>query len=142
MLDNLFGNPRNTLTTTSAKTLALLDTLLDVGISQMILSSTCATYGVPHKLPISEGDSQDPINHYGVSKLFEEKILNWYEVAYRLGHMNMRYFNAAGADPDEEIGEDNDPETHLIARDYVHVCDLARAHVNALDYLLAGGHSV
>ena len=142
MLENLFGNPRNTLTTTSAKTLALLDTLLDVGISQMILSSICATYGVPHKLPISEGDSQDPINHYGVSKLFEEKILNWYEVAYRLGHMNMRYFNAAGADPDEEIGEDNDPETHLIPRDYVHVCDLARAHVNALDYLLAGGHSV
>jgi UDP-glucose-4-epimerase GalE len=153
-----------------SKTLALLDTLLEVGISKIVLSSTCASYGVPHKLPISEGHPQEPINPYGVSKFFVEKILYWYEMAYRIRHMNLRYFNAAGADHDGEIGEDHDPETHLIplviaaaqgvnptfeifgtdydtadgtaVRDYVHVCDLARAHVNALDYLLAGGHSV
>jgi UDP-arabinose 4-epimerase len=151
------------------KTLALLDTLLEAGVSKVVLSSSCATYGVPHKLPISEGHPQEPINPYGASKLFVEKILYWYEVAYGLRHMNLRYFNAAGADPDGEIGEDHDPETHLIplviaaaqgmnptfeifgtdydtadgtaVRDYVHVCDLARAHINALDYLLAGGHS-
>jgi UDP-arabinose 4-epimerase len=151
------------------KTLALLDTLLEAGISKVVLSSSCATYGVPQKLPISEGDAQQPINPYGESKLFVEKVLYWYEVAYGIRHMNLRYFNAAGADPDGEIGEDHDPETHLIplviaaaqgvnptfeifgtdydtadgtaVRDYVHVCDLARAHVNALDYLVAGGHS-
>ena len=151
------------------KTLALLDTLLEAGISKVVLSSSCATYGVPQKLPISEDDAQQPINPYGESKLFVEKILYWYEVAYGIRHMNLRYFNAAGADPDGEIGEDHDPETHLIplviaaaqgvnptfeifgtdydtadgtaVRDYVHVCDLARAHVNALDYLVAGGHS-
>jgi UDP-arabinose 4-epimerase len=151
------------------KTLALLDTLLEAGISRVVLSSSCATYGVPHKLPITEGHPQEPINPYGASKLFVEKILYWYEVAYGIRHMNLRYFNAAGADPDGEIGEDHDPETHLIplviaaaqgvnptfeifgtdydttdgtaVRDYVHVCDLARAHVNALDYLVTGGHS-
>jgi UDP-arabinose 4-epimerase len=151
------------------KTLALLDTLLEAGISKVVLSSSCATYGVPQKLPISEDDAQQPINPYGESKLFVEKVLYWYEVAYGIRHMNLRYFNAAGADPDGEIGEDHDPETHLIplviaaaqgvnptfeifgtdydtadgtaVRDYVHVCDLARAHVNALDYLVAGGHS-
>ena len=151
------------------KTLALLDTLLESGISKVVLSSSCATYGVPRNLPISEGDPQEPINPYGASKLFVEKILYWYEVAYGMRHMNLRYFNAAGADPDGEIGEDHHPETHLIplviaaaqgvnstfeifgsdyetadgtaVRDYVHVCDLARAHVKAIDYLLAGGHS-
>jgi UDP-arabinose 4-epimerase len=151
------------------KTLALLDTLLEAGISKVVLSSSCATYGVPQKLPISEDDAQQPINPYGESKLFVEKVLYWYEVAYGIRHMNLRYFNAAGADPDGEIGEYHDPETHLIplviaaaqgvnptfeifgtdydtadgtaVRDYVHVCDLARAHVNALDYLVAGGHS-
>jgi UDP-arabinose 4-epimerase len=151
------------------KTLALLDTLLETGISKIVLSSSCATYGVPQKLPIDEGTLQQPINPYGESKLFAEKILYWYEMAYGMRHMNLRYFNAAGADPDGEIGEDHDPETHLIplviaavqgvnptfeifgtdydtadgtaVRDYVHVCDLARAHVNALDYLVAGGHS-
>jgi UDP-arabinose 4-epimerase len=151
------------------KTLALLDTLLEVGIAKVVLSSSCATYGIPQKLPISEGDPQQPVNPYGESKLFVEKIMYWYEVAYGIRHMNLRYFNAAGADPDGEIGEDHNPETHLIplviaaaqgvnptfeifgtdydtadgtaVRDYVHVCDLARAHVNALDYLIAGGHS-
>jgi UDP-arabinose 4-epimerase len=151
------------------KTLALIDTLLEAGISKVVLSSSCATYGVPQKLPISEGDPQLPINPYGETKLFVEKILYWYEVAYGIRHVNLRYFNAAGADPDGEIGEDHDPETHLIplviaaaqgvnsafeifgsdydtadgtaVRDYVHVCDLACAHVKALNYLVAGGHS-
>src|SRR6516162_5333185 len=151
------------------KTLALLDTLLEAGISKVVLSSSCATYGVPQKLPISEGDAQQPINPYGESKLFVEKVLYWYEVAYGIRHMNLRYFNAAGADADGEIGEDHDPETHLIplviaaaqganpaveifgtdydtpdgtaVRDYVHVCDLADAHLKALDHLLAGGTS-
>jgi UDP-arabinose 4-epimerase len=151
------------------KTLALLDTLLETGISKVVLSSTCATYGVPQKLPITEDHPQEPINPYGASKLFVEKILYWYEVAYGIRHLTLRYFNAAGADPDGGIGEDHDPETHLVplviaaaqglnpaveifgtdydtadgtaVRDYVHVCDLARAHVSALDYLLNGGHS-
>jgi UDP-glucose-4-epimerase GalE len=151
------------------KTLALLDTLLEVGISKIVLSSSCATYGVPHKMPIGEGDPQRPINPYGESKLFAEKILYWYEVACGIRHINLRYFNAAGADPDGQIGEDHDPETHLIplviaaaqgvnpmfeifgsdydtpdgtaVRDYVHVCDLADAHVKAIDYLVAEGHS-
>jgi UDP-arabinose 4-epimerase len=151
------------------KTLALLDTLLKVGISELVFSSSCATYGVPRRLPITEDHPQEPINPYGASKLFAEKILYWYERAYGVRHMILRYFNAAGADPDGEIGEDHAPETHLIplviaaaqgvnptieifgtdydtadgtaVRDYVHVCDLARAHVNALDHLLAGRQS-
>jgi len=151
------------------KTLALLDTLLEVGISKVVLSSSCATYGIPQKLPITEDHPQEPINPYGASKLFVEKILHWYEQAYGMHHMNLRYFNAAGADPDGEIGEDHAPETHLIplviaaargvnpmveifgtdydtadgtaVRDYVHVCDLASAHVNSLDHLFAGGQS-
>jgi UDP-arabinose 4-epimerase len=161
--------PRKYFDNNVTKTLALLDTLLEAGISNVVLSSSCATYGVPQKLPISEDHPQDPINPYGASKLFAEKVLHWYEVAYGMHHMNLRYFNAAGADPDGEIGENHDPETHLIplviaaaqgvhptfeifgtdyettdgtaVRDYVHVCDLACAHVNALDYLIAGGHS-
>jgi len=152
-----------------SKTLALFDTLLAAGISKIILSSSCATHGVPQKLPINEDHPQDPISPYGASKLFVEKILHWYEVAHGIRHINLRYFNAAGADPDGEIGEDHAPETHVFplviaaaqgvnpgfeifgndydtadgtaVRDYVHVCDLARAHVNALDYLVAGGDS-
>jgi UDP-arabinose 4-epimerase len=151
------------------KTLALLDTLLEAGVRKFVLSSSCATYGMPRTLPISETHPQEPVNPYGASKLFVEKILHWYEMAHGLRHMNLRYFNAAGADPDGEIGEDHDPETHVIplviaaaegrtpsfeifgtdyetldgtaVRDYVHVCDLARAHVHALDYLFDGGQS-
>jgi UDP-arabinose 4-epimerase len=151
------------------KTLALLDTLLEVGVSRVVLSSSCATYGIPQKLPITEDHPQEPINPYGASKLFVEKILYWYEQALGMRYMNLRYFNAAGADPDGEIGEDHTPETHLIplviaaaqgaiqrveifgtdydtpdgtaVRDYVHVSDLASAHVKALDYLIAGGES-
>jgi UDP-glucose-4-epimerase GalE len=163
------GQPRKYFENNVSKTLALLDTLLDGGVHKIVFSSSCATYGVPRRLPIVEDHPQDPINPYGASKLFVENALNWYERAYGLRHMNLRYFNAAGADPDGEIGEDHTPETHLIplviaaaqrktpflelfgtdydtpdgtaVRDYVHVCDLASAHVKALDHLLAGGAS-
>src|SRR5262249_54773313 len=140
------------------------------GIDKVVFSSSCATYGVPRALPIPEDHPQNPINPYGVSKLFVEKILHSYERAYGMRYASLRYFNAAGADPDGEIGEDHTPETHLIplviaaaqgrnsaieiygsdydtrdgtaVRDYVHVSDLATAHVKALDRLLAGGESV
>ena len=151
------------------KTLALLDTLLEAGIAKVVFSSSCATYGLPQRLPIAEDHPQAPINPYGASKLFVEQILRWYERAYGLRSVNLRYFNAAGADPDGEIGESHTPETHLIplviaaaqgatdsievfgtdyetadgtaVRDYVHVSDLASAHVKALDHLLGGGQN-
>jgi UDP-glucose-4-epimerase GalE len=148
------------------KTLALLDTLLKARITKLVFSSSCATYGLPEALPITEDCPQHPINPYGESKLFAEKILHWYERAYGMRHIILRYFNAAGADPDGEIGEDHTPETHLIPlvikaalglrpaveifgtdyetadgtaiRDYVHVSDLAIAHVLAINALLSG----
>ena len=151
------------------KTLALLDTLLEAGVTKFVFSSSCATYGLPRELPIVEDHPQQPVNPYGELKLIVERILYWYQHAYGLRHVNLRYFNAAGADLDGEIGEEHAPETHLIplviaaaqgtgpaveifgtdydtpdrtaVRDYVHVCDLANAHVSALDYLLAGGQS-
>src|SRR5262249_24901383 len=136
---------------------------------KVVFSSSCATYGIPLGLPIAEDHPQNPISPYGASKLFVENILSWYEQAYRLRYTNLRYFNAAGADLDGEIGEDHDPETHLIPlaigaalgsrpalpicgtdyptpddtaiRDYVHVSDLADAHARALDSLYSGGES-
>jgi UDP-glucose-4-epimerase GalE len=132
----------------------------------VVFSSTCATYGVPDKVPIPEEHPQRPINPYGFSKLFVERILADLDHAHGLRSVSLRYFNAAGGDPDGEIGEAHDPETHLIplvlaaarngtavtvfgndydtqdgtcVRDYIHVADLAIAHVKALEYLLAGG---
>lgn len=134
----------------------------------VVFSSTCATYGVPEELPITERHPQQPINPYGLSKLVVEKALVDFDAAYGLRSVALRYFNAAGADPDGEIGEAHSPETHLIplvleaamnktavmvfgndhgtrdgtcVRDYVHVTDLADAHVRALRYLLDGGKS-
>lgn len=149
--------------------LSLLETMHSCGVRTIVFSSTCATYGLPEEVPIGEEHPQRPVNPYGESKLFLERTLNWYEAAYKLRSVALRYFNAAGADPDGEIGEDHDPETHLIplaiaaalgqgpelrvfgndyptpdgtaVRDYVHVTDLASAHVKALDYLLRGGTS-
>ena len=162
--------PRKYFDNNVSRTLALLDTLVDAGIDKFVFSSTCATYGVPQHLPITEDHPQAPINPYGATKLFVEQILHWYERAYRMRHVNFRYFNAAGADPDGDLGEDRTPETHLIplviaaaqgvnapieifgtdydtedgtaVRDYIHVCDLADAHVRAVDHLLAGGASI
>ena len=161
--------PRKYFDNNVSRTLALLDALLDEGVDKIVFSSSCATYGIPRALPIAEDHPQSPINPYGASKLFVESVLHWYEQAYGLRYMSLRYFNAAGADSDGEIGEDHTPETHLIplviaaaqganpaveifgtdydtldgtaVRDYVHVCDLAAAHLKALDHLLAGGTS-
>jgi len=141
-------------------TLSLLDAMRANSIDKIVFSSTCATYGVPGEVPIAEDAPQRPINPYGRSKLMIEQILADYGHAYGLKHVSLRYFNAAGADPDGELGECHDPETHLIPlvldaaagrrpnvtvygsdydtpdgtciRDYIHVSDLADAHVRAM----------
>jgi UDP-arabinose 4-epimerase len=146
-----------------AGTISLLNAMKDCGINKIVFSSTCATYGIPESIPISENHIQHPINPYGQSKLFVEKILKDYDRAFGIKSVVFRYFNAAGADPDCEIGEDHDPESHLIPlifdvaagkrkqieifgddyptpdgtciRDYIHVCDIAAAHVMALKHL-------
>ncbi len=153
-----------------AGTLALLDAVLAHHCSNLVFSSTCATYGVPRQVPILEDHPQRPINPYGHSKLMIEQILKDYEKAYGLRSAVLRYFNAAGADLDGEIGEDHEPETHLIPlaiqaalgqresisifgtdyptpdgtaiRDYIHVTDLADVHVLALQHLIAGKGSL
>ena len=147
-------------------TIKLLDAMLECGVGSIVFSSTCATYGLPVRVPIDEQHPQQPINPYGESKLFIERALHWYSVAHGIKAAALRYFNAAGADPDAEIGEDHDPETHLIPlviqtalgqrshvdifgsdyptpdgtaiRDYIHVTDLAKAHVQALEKLQSG----
>ena len=150
-------------------TLTLLEAMRDHGVEQMVYSSTCATYGRPQMIPIPEHHPQNPVNPYGASKLMVEQILADFSAAYGLRSISLRYFNAAGADADGEIGEDHDPETHLIPlvlqtaagkrpnitiygtdydtpdgtciRDYVHVSDLAEAHVLALKALSSNGSS-
>ncbi len=150
-----------------AKSLTLFDALIETGVRHVVFSSTCATYGMPDQMPITEDTPQRPVNPYGESKLMVERILHWYGVAHGLKSVSLRYFNAAGSDPDGEIGEDHDPETHLIPlvldaalgrraaidilgvdyptpdgscqRDFIHVTDLADAHVKALVYLEQGG---
>ncbi len=152
-----------------ANTLNLLRAMRTHGCDKIIFSSTCATYGEPERVPITEDMPQRPINPYGASKLMIERILKDYGAAYGLKYAVLRYFNAAGADPEGEIGEDHDPETHLIplvldaasgkrpdikvfgtdyptrdgscVRDYIHVTDLADAHIRALKYLQNGGES-
>ena len=146
--------------------ITLLTAMKDAGIKALIFSSSCATYGMPKKLPLTEDHPQDPVSPYGQSKLMFERILADFNHAYGLRHMNLRYFNAAGASADGTIGEDHAPETHLIPlilqavlgkrpplkvfgtdyptpdgtaiRDYIHVTDLAEAHVLALNLLLDG----
>jgi len=147
---------------------ALLSAMQEAGVRQIVFSSSCATYGVPQAVPIAETCPQAPINPYGRTKLVCEWMLRDAAV-WGLRHVALRYFNAAGADPAGEIGEDHDPETHLIPltllaasgqgpalrvfgtdyptpdgtciRDYIHVDDLAAAHLRALDYLWAGDES-
>ena len=148
-------------------TLALLDAMREVGVDRIVFSSTCATYGLPDSVPIAETTPQRPVNPYGETKLAIERVLHWYGEAYGLRSVALRYFNAAGGDRAGEIGEEHDPETHLIplvlraalgsgppvsifgtdyptpdgtaVRDYIHVEDLASAHVRALEYLANGG---
>ena len=155
------NNVRNTLT--------LLEAVMDAGVRHFVFSSSCATYGIPSAVPISEKQPQFPVNPYGESKRFVERTLLWYGEAYGLKSVALRYFNAAGADPGGELGEDHDPETHLIPlviqaalgirpqveiygtdyptpdgtaiRDYIHVSDLAEAHVMALRHLMSGGEN-
>ena len=146
-----------------AGTISLLEAMRRNGCKDIIFSSTCATYGIPETGLISEENQQNPINPYGRGKLMVERILQDYHAAYGLRYGILRYFNAAGADPEGELGEWHDPETHLVplaiqaamgtgspltlfgsdyptpdgtaVRDYIHVSDLADAHVRALGYL-------
>lgn len=149
--------------------LNLLEVVRAFDVKRFVFSSTCATYGIPEGVPISEDHPQNPINPYGETKLIIERMLRDFDVAYGIKSVSLRYFNAAGADPDGEVGEDHSPETHLIPlvlnaaagispditlfgtdydtpdgtciRDYIHVTDLADAHVRALTYLMEGSDS-
>ncbi len=143
--------------------LNLLDFMREIDIKNIVFSSTCAIYGTPSKLPVSEDEEKKPESVYGESKLSFEKILKWYDEIYKIKHINLRYFNAAGASLDSTLGEDHDPETHIIpraikaalgkgsfelygndydtpdgttVRDYIHVEDLANAHILAIDKLM------
>ena len=150
-------------------TITLLEEMLAASVKKFVFSSTCATYGVPEVVPIPEDHPQNPINPYGATKLMVERILSDFNEAYDFKSVRFRYFNAAGADPSGKLGEDHNPETHLIPlvlqtalgkresisifgtdyptqdgtciRDYIHVSDLADAHVLGLEYLLKGGDS-
>ena len=152
-----------------ANTLNLLQVMRKYGCKRIIFSSTCATYGEPESVPITEDMPQNPINPYGATKLMMERIFKDYHTAYGLEFVVLRYFNAAGADPEGEIGESHNPETHIIplvldaasgkradikvfgtdydtpdgscVRDYIHVYDLATAHLLALHHLEAGKES-
>jgi UDP-glucose 4-epimerase len=143
--------------------------MLAASVKSFVFSSTCATYGVPKTVPIPEDHPQSPINPYGATKLMVERILADFDVAYGLKSVCFRYFNAAGADPSGLLGEDHNPETHLIPlvlltalgkrqsvsifgtdyptpdgtciRDYIHVTDLADAHILGVEYLLQGGET-
>ena len=156
-------SPGKYYTNNVAGTINLLEAMRLSGCNNIVFSSTCATFGEPENLPITELAGQNPINPYGRSKLMIEQILKDYDAAYNLKYVALRYFNAAGADPDCEIGEDHSPETHLIPlvldaalgrrenieiygtdydtpdgtaiRDYIHVTDLAEAHVKSLQML-------
>ena len=161
--------PRKYYWNNVVNTLHLLDAMLEVGVKRIVFSSSAATYGDPLKVPIPEDHRKKPVNPYGETKLAMERALQWYGRAYKMGWVALRYFNAAGADPDGELGESHNPEAHLIPltikaalgqrthveiygtdyptpdgtaiRDYIHVTDLADAHVRAVDYLAKGGES-
>ena len=150
-------------------TKVLLSSMIENNIKKIVFSSTAATYGEPEKCPIEETDKTEPTNTYGETKLSMEKMFKWTEVAHGLKYVSLRYFNACGAHESGKIGESHDPETHLIPlvlqvpngkrkfinifgndyntedgtciRDYIHVTDLAKAHILAVDYLLNGNES-
>lgn len=161
-------NPAKYYANNVRATLTLLEAMVDAGIKKLVFSSTCAIYGVPDTLPILEACDKRPVNPYGQTKLMVEQILDDFDRAYGLKSVCFRYFNAAGADPAGDLGEDHTPETHLIPlvleaaqkrkavsifgkdyptadgtciRDYIHVSDLADAHVLGLDHLLQGNSS-
>lgn len=162
-------NPRKYYRNNVVCALNLLESMIEHDVKKFVFSSTCATYGMPLEIPLTETHPQNPINPYGMTKLFVEKMLHDFDPAYGLKYAALRYFNAAGADPSSVIGEWHNPETHLIplvldaamgkrdsikifgtdydtpdgtcVRDYIHVNDLAAAHVLALEYLRGGGGS-
>lgn len=147
----------------------LLESMIEHGVDKIVFSSTAATYGEPESIPILETDRTNPTNCYGETKLAMEKMFQWSSKAYKLRYVSLRYFNACGAHPNGKIGEAHDPETHLIplilqvpngkrenikifgddydtkdgtcVRDYIHVNDLAQAHILAMEYLVKGGSS-
>jgi UDP-glucose-4-epimerase GalE len=159
-------NPAKYFATNTVGTFNLLQAMRTAKVGTIVFSSTCATYGNPVRVPIDETHPQQPVNPYGESKLMVEKMLRWFGEAEGMRWIALRYFNAAGADPDGELGEEHDPETHLIplvigaalgtrppvkmfgsdyptpdgtaVRDYIHVADLADAHLRALDRLASG----
>jgi UDP-arabinose 4-epimerase len=163
------SNPRKYFWNNVVNTLKLLDVMMETGVKHIVFSSSAAVYGVPEIVPIPEDHPKAPINPYGESKLSMERAIRWYGEAYGISWIALRYFNAAGADLDGEIGEAHDPETHLIPlviqaalgqracvevygadyptpdgtaiRDYIHVADLADAHLKALQHLIRGGES-
>jgi UDP-glucose-4-epimerase GalE len=164
------SNPRKYFHNNVESALKLMDAVLASRVRKFIFSSSCATYGVPAVLPITESSPKEPINPYGATKLFFERVLSAYSVSHGLRYVALRYFNAAGAHANGSIGEIHNPETHLIplvlkavlritpplkvfgndldtpdgtcVRDYIHVSDLGSAHVLALKYLVAGGESI
>jgi UDP-glucose-4-epimerase GalE len=148
--------------------LSLFEAMLEAGVKCLVFSSTAAAYGVPTKVPIAEDEPYAPINPYGESKVMVEKILEWLDRYREFRSIRLRYFNACGAEPESGLGERHDPETHLIPlmlraiqtgkpvtlfgndyptpdgtciRDYIHVSDLAAAHIVAIEHLLQGGKS-
>ncbi len=162
-------DPRKYYWNNVVNTLNLLDAMQTAGVKRIVFSSSAAVYGDPKQVPIPENHSKEPVNPYGETKLAMERALQWYGNAFGIKWVALRYFNAAGADADGELGECHDPETHLIPlvvqaalgkrppveifgtdydtpdgtaiRDYIHVTDLADAHVRALEYLAQGGES-
>jgi UDP-arabinose 4-epimerase len=163
-------NPRKYFRNNVEGALALLNACVDAGVKRLVFSSTCAVYGIPAAVPIVEQNPRLPVNPYGVTKMIFERALEAYSEAYGLRYASLRYFNAAGADESGETGECHDPETHLIPlalmaaagsggelqifgddyptadgtciRDYIHVNDLAAAHVKALQHLSNGGDCI
>jgi len=165
-----FENPQKYYRANLISSMNLLEAMMEAGVNNFIFSSSAAVYGLPDKTPITESHNLHPINPYGQTKFFVEKILEDYSKAYGINFISLRYFNAAGADPEGQTGEMHDPETHLIPnillsllgekkklevygtdfptpdgtaiRDYVHVTDLAKAHVLALKKLLSAPESM
>jgi UDP-glucose 4-epimerase len=163
------SNPAKYYRNNVVNTLTLLEAMVAADVKRIVFSSTCASYGIPSCIPVPEEHPQNPINPYGASKLMVERILADFDHAYQLKSVCLRYFNAAGADPEGRLGEDHSPETHIIPlvlqvalgiresvsvfgtdyatpdgtciRDYIHVMDLASAHILSLKYLLSDGMS-
>ena len=164
-----YANPQKYYTHNLTSSLNLLEAMLKAGVKNFIFSSSAAVYGIPQQIPIPESHPLQPINPYGQTKFFIEKILEDYQRVYGLRFISLRYFNAAGADPEGKLGEMHEPETHLIpnillsllgkkksfelfgtdyptedgtaVRDYIHVADLAKAHVLALKKILSSPES-